>query len=133
MAVGWLSHVHTHQIRAATVSLLLIKVFGKSPASARSLNGLPSVHSLQPQQFNYTWVRLIKHGQRCLAPGTEKGPLRLQPCDNRNTSLKWLHKSALAFHPELVSKRSVPSLHHTVNFSGRGHKAPIISPISQKS
>ncbi|XP_075841292.1 polypeptide N-acetylgalactosaminyltransferase 5 [Microtus pennsylvanicus] len=58
--------------------------------------------SSQRQQFNYTWVRLIKHGQWCLAPGTDKGPLRLQPCDNRNTSLKWLHKSASGFHPELV-------------------------------
>lgn len=133
MAAGRLSNAHAHQIRAVTVSLLLIKVVGKSPASARSLNGLPCAHSLQLQQFNYTWVRLIQHGQWCMAPHTDKGSLRLQPCDNRNTSLKWLHKSASGFPPELVSKRSVPSFHHTVNFSRRGHKAPIISPISQKS
>ncbi|XP_055456499.1 polypeptide N-acetylgalactosaminyltransferase 5 [Psammomys obesus] len=58
--------------------------------------------SSQHQQFNYTWVRLIKHGEWCMASIPDKGSLRLQPCDNRNNRLKWLHKSASAFHPELV-------------------------------
>ncbi|XP_051022303.1 polypeptide N-acetylgalactosaminyltransferase 5 [Acomys russatus] len=58
--------------------------------------------SSQLQQFNYTWVRLIKHGEWCMAPVTDKGSLRLHPCDNRSSRLKWLHKSESAFHPELV-------------------------------
>ncbi|XP_031229242.1 polypeptide N-acetylgalactosaminyltransferase 5 [Mastomys coucha] len=58
--------------------------------------------SSQLQQFNYTWVRLIKHGEWCVAPIPDKGSLTLYPCDNRNNRLKWLHKSASAFHPELV-------------------------------
>lgn len=58
--------------------------------------------SSQLQQFNYTWVRLIKHGEWCVAPIPEKGSLTLYHCDNRNNRLKWLHKSASAFHPELV-------------------------------
>ncbi|XP_008058218.1 polypeptide N-acetylgalactosaminyltransferase 5 [Carlito syrichta] len=55
------------------------------------------------QQFNYTWLRLIKHGEWCLAPIPEKGDLRLHLCDNRNKGLKWLHKSTSVFHPELVN------------------------------
>nr|XP_034351517.1 polypeptide N-acetylgalactosaminyltransferase 5 isoform X2 [Arvicanthis niloticus] len=58
--------------------------------------------SSQLQQFNYTWVRLIKHGEWCVAPVPDKGSLTLYPCDNRSNRLKWLHKSASAFHPELV-------------------------------
>nr|KAF6353274.1 polypeptide N-acetylgalactosaminyltransferase 5 [Pipistrellus kuhlii] len=54
------------------------------------------------QQFNYTWLRLIKHGEQCLAPVPEQGALRLLPCDNRNKGLKWVHKSASAFRSELV-------------------------------
>ncbi|XP_077009993.1 polypeptide N-acetylgalactosaminyltransferase 5 isoform X2 [Tamandua tetradactyla] len=53
------------------------------------------------QQFNYTWLRLIKHGEWCLAPIPDKGALGLHPCDNRNKGLKWLHKSTSVFHPEL--------------------------------
>ncbi|XP_059115129.1 polypeptide N-acetylgalactosaminyltransferase 5 isoform X2 [Peromyscus eremicus] len=58
--------------------------------------------SSQLQQFNYSWVRLIKHGEWCMAPVTDKGSLRLQPCDNRDNKLKWLHKSTSGFRPELV-------------------------------
>ncbi|KAM6177803.1 polypeptide N-acetylgalactosaminyltransferase 5 [Rhynchocyon petersi] len=55
------------------------------------------------QQFNYTWLRLIKHGEWCLAPIPDEGALRVYPCDDRNKGLKWLHKSASFFHPELVN------------------------------
>ncbi|KAB0391526.1 hypothetical protein E2I00_001814 [Balaenoptera physalus] len=56
------------------------------------------------QQFNYTWLRLIKQGEWCLTPFPDNGALRLHPCDNRNKGLKWLHKSTSVFHPELVRK-----------------------------
>uniref|UniRef100_A0A8C3X7I0 Polypeptide N-acetylgalactosaminyltransferase n=1 Tax=Catagonus wagneri TaxID=51154 RepID=A0A8C3X7I0_9CETA len=55
------------------------------------------------QQFNYTWLRLIKQGEWCLAPVPDNGALRLHLCDNRNKGLKWLHKSTSVFHPELVN------------------------------
>ncbi|XP_065269796.1 polypeptide N-acetylgalactosaminyltransferase 5 [Emys orbicularis] len=54
------------------------------------------------QKFNYTWLRLIKHGDFCVAPVDAKRTLGLYPCDNRNNSLKWLHKSLVAFQPELM-------------------------------
>ncbi|CAM2100459.1 polypeptide N-acetylgalactosaminyltransferase 5 [Caretta caretta] len=54
------------------------------------------------QKFNYTWLRLIKHGDFCVAPVDAKRTLGLYPCDNRNNSLKWLHKSLVAFQPELI-------------------------------
>nr|XP_003922012.2 polypeptide N-acetylgalactosaminyltransferase 5 isoform X2 [Saimiri boliviensis boliviensis] len=54
------------------------------------------------QQFNYTWLRLIKSGEWCIAPIPDKGAIELHPCDNRNKGLKWLHKSTPVFHPELV-------------------------------
>ncbi|XP_004835982.1 polypeptide N-acetylgalactosaminyltransferase 5 isoform X1 [Heterocephalus glaber] len=55
------------------------------------------------QQFNYTWLRLIKHEEWCLAPSPDKGSLELCTCDNRNKGLKWSHKSTSVFHPDLVN------------------------------
>lgn len=54
------------------------------------------------QKFNYTWLRLIQQEDSCVAPTDAKGTLGLHPCDKRNNSLKWLHKSLVAFHPELM-------------------------------
>ncbi|CAI5762450.1 Hypothetical predicted protein [Podarcis lilfordi] len=54
------------------------------------------------QKFNYTWLRLIQHGDSCVAVTDAEGTLGLHPCDKRNNSLKWLHKSLVAFHPELM-------------------------------
>uniref|UniRef100_A0A8C6ZB20 Ricin B lectin domain-containing protein n=1 Tax=Nothoprocta perdicaria TaxID=30464 RepID=A0A8C6ZB20_NOTPE len=52
------------------------------------------------QHFNYTWLRLLQHGDACVAPaGTA---LALQPCDDRNPRLKWLHMSLAARHPDLT-------------------------------
>lgn len=55
------------------------------------------------QQFNYTWLRFIKHGELCLASIPDKGVLILNRCDSRSQGLKWLHKSASALHPKLVN------------------------------
>lgn len=122
MTMGRLNNTHTHQIRASTHGLTYCwwKSLATSPASACYLNGLSCAHSLQLQQFNYSWVRLIKHGEQCMAPITDQGSLRLQPCDNRDNKLKWLHKSTSGFRPELVSTMPVPSLSHQVNLQSKG-------------
>ncbi|XP_019492371.1 PREDICTED: polypeptide N-acetylgalactosaminyltransferase 5 [Hipposideros armiger] len=70
------------------------------------------------QQFNYTWLRLIKHGEWCLAPIPDKGDLRLHPCDNRNKRLKWLHKSTSVFHSELVNHIVFGNYHQLLCLEG---------------
>ncbi|XP_044525050.1 polypeptide N-acetylgalactosaminyltransferase 5 [Gracilinanus agilis] len=52
------------------------------------------------QHFNYTWLNLLKQGDRCLAPVPIIGDLSLFPCDNRNNKLRWLHKLTGVLHPE---------------------------------
>ncbi|XP_016054813.1 PREDICTED: polypeptide N-acetylgalactosaminyltransferase 5 isoform X1 [Miniopterus natalensis] len=70
------------------------------------------------QQFNYTWLRLIKHEEWCLAPVPDKGALRLHPCDNRNKGLKWLHKSTSVFHSELVNHIVFGNYHQLLCLEG---------------
>ncbi|XP_007940004.1 polypeptide N-acetylgalactosaminyltransferase 5 [Orycteropus afer afer] len=85
------------------------------------------------QQFNYTWLRLIKHGEWCLAPIPDKGALSLHPCDNRNKGLKWLHKSASLFHPELVNHIVFENYHQLLclegNFPQKTLKAAPCDPM----
>ncbi|KAL2774542.1 polypeptide N-acetylgalactosaminyltransferase 5 isoform 1 [Daubentonia madagascariensis] len=85
------------------------------------------------QQFNYTWLRLIKHGEWCLAPIPDKGALRLHPCDNRNKGLKWLHKSTSVFHPELVNHIVFENHHQLLclegNFSQKTLKVAACDPM----
>ncbi|KAM9664866.1 polypeptide N-acetylgalactosaminyltransferase 5 [Trichechus inunguis] len=84
------------------------------------------------QQFTYTWLRLIKHGEWCLAPIPDKGTLRLHPCDNRNKGLKWLHKSTSVFHPELVNHIVFENYHQLLclegNFPQKTMKAATCDP-----
>ncbi|KAM9010789.1 polypeptide N-acetylgalactosaminyltransferase 5 [Ara ararauna] len=56
------------------------------------------------QKFNYTWLRLIQHGELCIAQaGTgTAGALGLRHCEGRSRSLAWLHRSLAAFQPELT-------------------------------
>uniref|UniRef100_A0A8D0RIJ4 Polypeptide N-acetylgalactosaminyltransferase n=1 Tax=Sus scrofa TaxID=9823 RepID=A0A8D0RIJ4_PIG len=70
------------------------------------------------QQFNYTWLRLIKQGEWCLAPVPDNGALTLHPCDNRNKGLKWLHKSTSVFHPELVNHIVFGNYHQLLCLEG---------------
>ncbi|NXA41680.1 GALT5 acetylgalactosaminyltransferase, partial [Eudromia elegans] len=56
--------------------------------------------SVQNQHFNYTWLRLLQHGDVCVAPGS--AALALHPCDGRDPRLKWLHMSLAARHPGLT-------------------------------
>lgn len=89
--------------------------------------------SSELQQFNYTWVRLIKHGEWCVAPVPDKGSLTLYPCDNRNNRLKWLHRSASAFHPELVDHIVFENYQQLLcmegNFSQKTLKLAACNPI----
>lgn len=84
------------------------------------------------QQFNYTWLRLIKHGEWCLFPIPDKGDLRLHPCDNRNKRLKWLHKSTSVFHSELVNHIVFGNYHQLLclegNFSQKTLKVAACDP-----
>ncbi|GAB5575670.1 polypeptide N-acetylgalactosaminyltransferase 13 isoform X1 [Prionailurus iriomotensis] len=87
------------------------------------------------QQFNYTWLRLIKHGEWCLAPVPDTGALRLHPCDNRNKGLKWLHKSTSVFHPELVNHIVFGNYHQLLclegNVSQKTLKVAACDPVKQ--
>ncbi|XP_061293515.1 polypeptide N-acetylgalactosaminyltransferase 5 isoform X2 [Bos javanicus] len=74
--------------------------------------------SSQLQQFNYTWLRLIKHGAWCLAPVPDNGALRLHLCDNRNKGLRWLHKSTSVFRPELVNHLVFGNYHQLLCLEG---------------
>ncbi|NWQ95628.1 GALT5 acetylgalactosaminyltransferase, partial [Burhinus bistriatus] len=56
----------------------------------------------EDQKFNYTWLRLIQHGELCLAPAGAAGALGLHRCQGRSRSLTWLHRSLAAFQPELT-------------------------------
>ncbi|KAM6176137.1 polypeptide N-acetylgalactosaminyltransferase 5 [Erethizon dorsatum] len=70
------------------------------------------------QQFNYTWLRLIKHEEWCLAPIPAKGSLKLNTCDNRNKGLKWLHKLTSVFHPDLVNHIVFENSHQLLCLEG---------------
>ncbi|NXX86506.1 GALT5 acetylgalactosaminyltransferase, partial [Urocolius indicus] len=54
------------------------------------------------QEFNYTWLRLIQHGELCLAPSGATGALGLQRCRAGSHSPTWLHRSLAASQPELT-------------------------------
>ncbi|NWW86328.1 GALT5 acetylgalactosaminyltransferase, partial [Rhynochetos jubatus] len=52
------------------------------------------------QKFNYTWLRLIRHGELCLTPAGTTGAPALQRCQSRGPP--WLHRSLAAVQPELT-------------------------------
>ncbi|XP_016155161.1 PREDICTED: polypeptide N-acetylgalactosaminyltransferase 5, partial [Ficedula albicollis] len=55
------------------------------------------------QQFNYTWLRLVQHGELCLAPAGVLGAVGLRRCQAGSRSLGWLHGALATGHPGLVS------------------------------
>lgn len=57
----------------------------------------------QNQQFNYTWLRLIQHGELCLAPSGVVGAVGLRRCQGRSRSLAWLHGALATVQPGMVS------------------------------
>lgn len=61
----------------------------------------------QAQHFNYTWLRLLQHGELCVVPVGAAGAPGLQPCEGWESSLAWRH-SSMAARPELVSGIPTP-------------------------
>lgn len=68
---------------------------------AQADSSLPSLP--QDQKFNYTWLRLLRHRDLCVAPAGTTGALGLRPCAGWESSLAWQHSSLAAARPELVS------------------------------
>ncbi|XP_032045965.1 polypeptide N-acetylgalactosaminyltransferase 5 [Aythya fuligula] len=56
----------------------------------------------EDQKFNYTWLRLLRHGDLCIAPAGTTGTLELRPCTGWESSLAWQHSSLAAARPELA-------------------------------
>ncbi|NXG35402.1 GALT5 acetylgalactosaminyltransferase, partial [Dromaius novaehollandiae] len=56
----------------------------------------------EDQQFNYTWLRLLQHGEACVAPAAAGGAPGLRRCDGRNPRLKWLHMALAPGRPQLT-------------------------------
>ncbi|XP_077640963.1 polypeptide N-acetylgalactosaminyltransferase 5 [Lonchura striata] len=54
------------------------------------------------QKFNYTWLRLVRHGELCLAPAGALGAVGLRRCRARSRSLAWLHRSLATVQPGLT-------------------------------
>ncbi|RMB92560.1 hypothetical protein DUI87_31014 [Hirundo rustica rustica] len=54
------------------------------------------------QKFNYTWLRLIQHGELCLAPSGVLGAVGLRRCQRRSRSLAWLHRALATVRPGLA-------------------------------
>ncbi|OWK51600.1 Polypeptide N-acetylgalactosaminyltransferase 5 [Lonchura striata] len=54
------------------------------------------------QKFNYTWLRLVRHGELCLAPAGALGAVGLHRCRARSRSLAWLHRSLATVQPGLT-------------------------------
>ncbi|XP_028847004.1 polypeptide N-acetylgalactosaminyltransferase 5 isoform X2 [Denticeps clupeoides] len=48
----------------------------------------------QNQHFNYTWLRLVRQQDLCLAARAAGTSVSLEPCDNTKALLRWLHKSS---------------------------------------
>ncbi|NXN10184.1 GALT5 acetylgalactosaminyltransferase, partial [Indicator maculatus] len=51
------------------------------------------------QQFNYTWLRRIQHGELCVTPGA--AALTLRPCRASSPGTAWLHRALVAFQTQL--------------------------------
>uniref|UniRef100_A0A8C3L4N0 Polypeptide N-acetylgalactosaminyltransferase n=1 Tax=Chrysolophus pictus TaxID=9089 RepID=A0A8C3L4N0_CHRPC len=72
---------------------------------------------LQAQHFNYTWLRLLRHGELCVVPVGAAGAPGLRPCGGWESDLAWRH-SSMAARPELVSGIPTP---HSPQSSLPGH------------
>ncbi|XP_044159340.1 polypeptide N-acetylgalactosaminyltransferase 5 [Bufo gargarizans] len=91
----------------------------KNPALGKCLSLLNSTvvaescdASKENQQFNFTWLRLIKQKDLCISPGPNKNKVVVLPCDNLNGNLRWLHKSLTAFQPVLADHLVLENTKH---------------------
>ncbi|KAM4626760.1 polypeptide N-acetylgalactosaminyltransferase 5 [Discoglossus pictus] len=86
------------------------------------------------QLFDYTWLRLIKQNDLCVAPAKEKDTLSVHPCDKTNGNQRWLHKSLVTFQPSLKDHfvlESVPQ--PTCLEVDKSHKSVRISDCNPSS
>ncbi|XP_050567632.1 polypeptide N-acetylgalactosaminyltransferase 5 [Cygnus atratus] len=59
----------------------------------------------EDQKFNYTWLRLLRHRDLCVAPAGTTGALGLRPCAGWESSLAWQHSSLVWQHSSLAAAR----------------------------
>ncbi|XP_053327290.1 polypeptide N-acetylgalactosaminyltransferase 5 [Spea bombifrons] len=98
-------------IRATGV--LMNKELGKCLSLQNSTFLLdPCDASKQNQRFNYTWLRLLKQNDLCLAPSNQKDKVSLHPCNNTDSNLRWLHKSLTSFQPPLKEHFLLENIQH---------------------
>ncbi|XP_075687206.1 polypeptide N-acetylgalactosaminyltransferase 5 [Rhinoderma darwinii] len=89
----------------------------------------------QNQQFNFTWLRLIKQKDLCISSVEVKNKVTVLPCDNLNSNLRWLHGSLTAFQPVLASHLVLENAKHPmcleVEPSHRQVRINVCSPTNQ--
>ncbi|NWX13534.1 GALT5 acetylgalactosaminyltransferase, partial [Aegotheles bennettii] len=55
------------------------------------------------QKFNYTWLRLIQHGELCLVPAGTTGTLGMSRCQGRSHGQTWLHGSLAPLQSQMTN------------------------------
>ncbi|XP_029936216.1 polypeptide N-acetylgalactosaminyltransferase 5 [Myripristis murdjan] len=66
--------------------------------------------SKQTQHFNYTWMRLIRQQDLCVAPQGKETGLTLEICDSAKPNLRWYHKASNSALGEHILAEFIP--HH---------------------
>uniref|UniRef100_UPI0037E99C67 polypeptide N-acetylgalactosaminyltransferase 5 n=1 Tax=Semicossyphus pulcher TaxID=241346 RepID=UPI0037E99C67 len=60
--------------------------------------------SHQSQHFNYTWLRLLRQNDQCVAAKGKGQGFALQPCDNTKPELHWFYKSSTSLADHLIAE-----------------------------
>ncbi|XP_073503251.1 polypeptide N-acetylgalactosaminyltransferase 5 [Phyllobates terribilis] len=68
--------------------------------------------SKQNQQFNFTWLRLIKQKDQCIAHDDLKNMVAAVQCDNLDGSHRWIHRSMTSLQPVLADHIVVENANH---------------------
>ncbi|KAM4026068.1 polypeptide N-acetylgalactosaminyltransferase 5 [Anomaloglossus baeobatrachus] len=68
--------------------------------------------SKQSQQFNLTWLRLIKQKDLCISHVDIKNKVTVAPCDSQDSSHHWLHRSLSGVQPALADHLLVENTRH---------------------
>ncbi|XP_069589065.1 polypeptide N-acetylgalactosaminyltransferase 5 [Ranitomeya imitator] len=68
--------------------------------------------SKQNQQFNFTWLRLIRQKDLCISHGDIQNRVTVVQCDNLDASHRWLHRLVAALQPALADHLVVENSKH---------------------